>query len=181
MWTRRMRRRIRMPNGCHPLDGGRRSSTMAAIGPEDRALLRSNPSAETDAGTGAGASGESRRLPPLPLLAWPQSAKPWGSGGKAPRNPQTLTGVPYVKIEGAAEPRLRRPPPPPPGRRKRRVGIHGLRFARLPAGGAPPVATILGLSGTVPTPPKLSWTRGLLIASTVGVDFVPTIGKSPED
>jgi len=58
--------------------------------------------------------------------------------------------------KGAAEPRRRRPPPPPPGRAPRRVGIHGLRFARLEAGGAPPVATILGPSGTVPTPPKLS-------------------------
>jgi len=69
-----------------------------------------------------------------------------------------VRGYESTRPEGAAEPRLRQLPPPLPGRVPRRVGIHGLRFARLAAGGAPPVATILGPSGTVPTPPKLSRT-----------------------
>ena len=57
-------------------------STMWVAGREDRALLRSNPSARTGAGTGAGAYLRGRLSPPN--LFWPQSEKPWGSGGKAP-------------------------------------------------------------------------------------------------
>ena len=57
--------------------------TMGDVGREDRALLRSNPSARSDAGTGSGAypHGGSRS----PSLFWPESDKPWGFGGKAPK------------------------------------------------------------------------------------------------
>jgi hypothetical protein len=64
------------------IDNDNHAGTMGGIGREDRALLRSNPSARTDAGTGAGAyrHGGSRS----PNLFWPQSDKPRGSGGRAP-------------------------------------------------------------------------------------------------
>ena len=94
-----------------------------------------------------------------------ESVRPEGapdcSHGWSPAQPDGTRGVRGQKSnrsEGAAEPRLRRPPPPLTGRVPRRVGIHGLRFARLPAGVAPPAATILGPSGTVPTPPHVSRT-----------------------
>ncbi len=46
-----------------------------------------------------------------------------------------------------------KPPPPHPGRDRGSAGFHGLRCARLTAGGASPVATILGPFGTaVPSP-----------------------------
>ena len=66
-----------------PIDNGDHAGTMVVIGREDRALLRSNPSARTDAGTGAGASphGGSRS----PSLFWPESDKPRGFGGRAPK------------------------------------------------------------------------------------------------
>ena len=66
-----------------PIDNCNHAGTMGVIGREDRALLRSNPSARTDAGTGAGSSrhGGSRS----PSLFWPESEKPWGFGGKAPK------------------------------------------------------------------------------------------------
>ena len=72
-----------------PVDNCKHAGTMRDIGREDRALLRSNPSARTDAGTGAGAysHGGSRS----PSLFWPQSDKPWGFGGKAPKtNPPAV-------------------------------------------------------------------------------------------
>ena len=65
------------------IDNCSHAGTMGVIGREDRALLRSNPSAGTEAGTGAGSSrhGGSRS----PNLFWPQSEKPRGFGGRAPR------------------------------------------------------------------------------------------------
>ena len=65
------------------LDRWNAASTIGLVGREDRALLRSNPSAWTDAGTGAG-------VWPRPNsrssnLFWPESDKPWGFGGKAPK------------------------------------------------------------------------------------------------
>ena len=77
------------------LDKGDRTDTIKDIGREDRALLRSNPSARTDAGTEAGSprdgdfprDGGSRS----PRLFWPQSVKPRGSGGRAPSSdPKTV-------------------------------------------------------------------------------------------
>jgi len=62
------------------------AGTMELVVREDRALLRSNPSARTDAGTDAGSSrhGGSRS----PSLFWPESDKPRGFGAEPPR--QTL-------------------------------------------------------------------------------------------
>jgi len=69
-----------------PIDNRSHAGTMGVIGREDRALLRSNPSARTDAGTSAGSSrhGGSRS----PCLFWPESDKPRGLGAEPPR--QTL-------------------------------------------------------------------------------------------
>jgi len=60
-----------------------------SVGREDRALLRSNPSARTGAGTGVGAW--PRLGSHSPSLFWPSSEKPWGSGGKAPSSGPTAT------------------------------------------------------------------------------------------
>ncbi len=71
--------------------GGRK---MESIGREDRALLRSNPSARSDAGTWAGASRQGQLLPPLHVLAL--KAKNLGAGGSCEGSPRT--DVPYGKI-----------------------------------------------------------------------------------
>ena len=61
---------------------------MIDVGPEDRALLRSNPSAGPDARTETGVrpSRPDARLSwrQSPTCPWPQSGKPRGSGGRAP-------------------------------------------------------------------------------------------------
>ena len=59
--------------------------TMGVVGREDRALLRSNPSARTDAGTRTGASRPAGRLS-APNMFWLQSEKPRGFGGRAPKS-----------------------------------------------------------------------------------------------
>ncbi len=53
------------------------------VGREDRALLRGNPSARFDAGTGAGAYPHGGSC--SPNLFWPESDKPRGFGGSAPK------------------------------------------------------------------------------------------------
>lgn len=69
------------------IDADHPETTIAAVGREDRALLRSNPSARTGAGTWTGASPSPARRPAPPTLFWPESDKPWGSGGQAPSHP----------------------------------------------------------------------------------------------
>jgi hypothetical protein len=60
------------------------TGTMPNVEREDRALLRSNPSARLDAGTWTGASlNVTWRLPPLNMF-WLRSEKPRGAGGRAP-------------------------------------------------------------------------------------------------
>jgi len=81
------------------MDVGRDGRTMRCIGREDRALLRSNPSARPDAGTWTGAS------PTVPRLSPPQSVlatkrKTSGVWGQSPQR-QPRRGVTYVKIGGA--------------------------------------------------------------------------------
>jgi len=73
-----------------PIDNCSHAGTMGIIGREDRALLRSNPSARTDAGTWTGVSPVAGRLSALNMF-WPQSENPWGSGGRAPSSdPHTV-------------------------------------------------------------------------------------------
>ena len=67
-----------------PIDNCSHAGTMGVIGREDRALLRSNPNARTDAGTWTGVSPSTRRLSALNMF-WPQSEKPRGFGGRAPK------------------------------------------------------------------------------------------------
>ena len=80
-----------------------RSETMAIAGREDRALLRSNPSARADAGTWAGAGLLERPLPSLSTCSGRQGDKPRGPGGRAPRSLIDLTQVTIVKISEAKE------------------------------------------------------------------------------
>jgi len=79
----------------HGIDAGPLAATIGAIGREDRALLRNNPSARTDAGTGAGVRTPSDSR--TSSLFWPQSDKPRGSGGRAPSS-NRLYRVTIVKI-----------------------------------------------------------------------------------
>src|SRR5690349_21242269 len=58
------------------IDRAMRQTKMTFIASEDRALLRSNPSAARDAGTGADACLQQTRRPPPLNLSWPQCAKP---------------------------------------------------------------------------------------------------------
>ena len=72
------------------IDADRGRFTMWHVGREDRALLRSNPSARTDAGTWTGASPSAGR-PFRLIMFWPQSDKPRGLGGRAPKvNPRAV-------------------------------------------------------------------------------------------
>lgn len=68
------------------IDWRRRTVTITQVGREDRALLRSTPSARSDAGTWTGTSPFHEECPSPPSLFWPESEKPRGSGGRAPRN-----------------------------------------------------------------------------------------------
>ena len=84
-----------------PLDDRLRHRTIALIGGEDRALLRSNRSARSDAGTEAGVRTTSDSRLPQPVLA--TKRKTSGVRGQSPRNApipawcaiwQDLRGVP---------------------------------------------------------------------------------------
>jgi len=99
-----------------PIDNCSHAGTMGVIGREDRALLRSNPSARTDAGTSAGSSrhGGSRS----PCLFWPESDKPRGFGGRAPKaDPGAVCQL--SRLQGGVKPQgcplsHARPPDPVP-------------------------------------------------------------------
>ncbi len=73
------------------VDDRRRCRRIAAIGGEDRALLRSNPSARSDAGTGAGVQTTSR-LPPTPTCSGPKAQNLGGPGAEPPQRlkPRTV-------------------------------------------------------------------------------------------
>lgn len=86
------------------IDDVRRVATIGVVGREDRALLRSNPSVRSDAGTWAGASARRRLLSSSPCSG--SEALNLGVWGRAPtprRGESTPTGLPYGNIEGAAE------------------------------------------------------------------------------
>jgi hypothetical protein len=76
------------------IDTGAAHWKMESIGREDRALLRSNPSARSDAGTWAGASRQGPPPPPLHVLAL--NAKNLGAEESCDCSPRT--GVPYGNI-----------------------------------------------------------------------------------
>ena len=122
------------------LDRWNVASTIGLVGREDRALLRSNPSAWTDAGTGAGVW--LRPNSRCPSLFWPESDKPWGFGGQAPKtNPGAVCQL--SRSEG------RRNAPPAPLRgsgfpaRPQPPGWRPELLAAVPAGlkNTPPPAT----------------------------------------
>ena len=84
------------------IDDVRRVATMRVVGREDRALLRSNPSARADAGTWAGASARRRLLLSSPCSG--SEAINLGVWGRAPtprRGVSSPTGLPYGNIVGA--------------------------------------------------------------------------------
>ena len=84
------------------IDDVRRVATIGVVGREDRALLRSNPSVRSDAGTWAGASARRRLLSSSPCSG--SEALNLGVWGRAPtprRGESTPTGLPYGNIEGA--------------------------------------------------------------------------------
>jgi hypothetical protein len=81
------------------IDEIRMGVTMCVVGREDRALLRSNPSARSDAGTWAGASARQGLLSPSPCSG--SEALNLGVWGRAPTprsGARTPTGVPYGNI-----------------------------------------------------------------------------------
>lgn len=67
-----------------PLDDRLRHWTIALIGGEDRALLRSNPSARSDAGTEAGVRTTSG-LPPTPTCSGHKAQNLGGPGAEPPK------------------------------------------------------------------------------------------------
>jgi hypothetical protein len=77
------------------VDGAGEGGIMVLVGGEDRALLRSNPSAHVNLGTWWGAS-PCGRLPPSNHVPRKKAIN-LGVWGKAP-TPQMSTGVPFVKI-----------------------------------------------------------------------------------
>ena len=111
------------------IDEIRMGVTMCVVGREDRALLRSNPSARSDAGTWAGASARQGLLSPSPCSG--SEALNLGVWGRAPTprsGARTPTGVPYGNIFR--------------GGNNSRPANQGLRFAA-------PLATIVGPAGAV--------------------------------
>ena len=106
------------------LDDRRRGRTMVIIGGEDRALLRSNPSARSDAGTEAGVQTTSE-LPPTPTCSGRKAQNLGGPGAEPPQRLQPRAVCHLARSSG---------------RVFRRVGIHGLRVARR-AAGVPGVGT----------------------------------------
>jgi hypothetical protein len=88
------------------LDKAAQVRRIGAVGPEDRALLRSNPSAAADAGIGAR---ERRRAvsAPRPLRGHPGGkAKNLGVWGRAPvvqRRTKSPSGVPFGNIVRAGQ------------------------------------------------------------------------------
>ena len=67
-----------------PLDDRLRHRTIAIVGGEDRALLRSNPSARSDAGTGTGVSPLARR-PSTPTCSGHKALNLGSPGAEPPQ------------------------------------------------------------------------------------------------
>ena len=84
------------------VDDRRRCRRIAAIGGEDRALLRSNPSARSDAGTGAGVQTTSR-LPPTPTCSGGKAQNLGGPGAEPPQRLQSRAVCHLARSVGADE------------------------------------------------------------------------------